>query len=178
MWDILDKFSPGQFIGLVATVFGILGWVITVVAAQWRRVRVAEMEAALKQQMMERGMNAAEIQEVLRASKKSDWSCGKSAGSSPKARMVKALADNGYEGKDIERILRTFGTHPDRELVVQKEGADRADAFGRALAAKVEIVEMMAANGNETEEIERVLGAYKDDAPWRMEERQPVAVRG
>jgi hypothetical protein len=35
---------------------------------QWRKIRQAEMETALKQQMLERGMSANEIAQVMSAS--------------------------------------------------------------------------------------------------------------
>lgn len=179
MPEILDKFSPGQLIGLVATVGGILGWIIISVAQQWRKVRLAEMEAALKQQMLERGMAATDMEQVLRSSKRGEpVSFLRRNTVAPKAAVVKALTDGGYEGADIESILRAFGTHPEQEVVAQREGPERAEAFGRVLAAKVQIVEIMAANGNEAEEIVCVLSEYKDDGEWRIQNRQPEALRG
>jgi hypothetical protein len=177
--QLLQRFTPGTFIGLVAVIGGILGWIITTVAAQWRRVRVAEIEASLKQQMLERGMGAAEIEQVLRSKSRGSGS-GEVAQAgcvpSAKASIVKALTEGGYEGEDMERILRAYGQHPDVQAVVDKEGQQRAEAFNRAVSAKVGIVKMMAENGNSTEEIERVLGAYNDDAEWRIDHRQPAAV--
>ena len=59
----------GEVLGPMAVLL-ILG--ITVVSVvginQWRRLRQAEMETALKQQMLERGMSADEIAQVLSAS--------------------------------------------------------------------------------------------------------------
>jgi isocitrate lyase len=43
----------------------IICWAVTQVAAQWRKAKVAEYNAALKQQMIERGMSADEIVRVL-----------------------------------------------------------------------------------------------------------------
>ena len=45
----------------------VLGWVLTEAAANWRRVKVSEQAAALKQSMIERGMSADEIERVLQA---------------------------------------------------------------------------------------------------------------
>jgi hypothetical protein len=179
MTDLLDKFTPGHLIGLVATIGGILGWIITTVAAQWRKVRVAEIDAALKQQMLERGMGPSEIDQVLRSNRRGSNSeaVATPTPSSPKAAVVKALTDGGYEGADMERILRAFGRHPDPAAVLHRDGPEREAAFNRAIQAKVEIVEMMAANGNEAEEIERVLLAYPDDAEWQMDRTsEPVKV--
>ncbi len=177
MSELLDKFTPGHVIGLVATIGGILGWIITTVAAQWRKVRVAELDAALKQEMLERGMGPAEIDQVLRANRRGGNLNGTPGltPSSPKAAVVKSLTDGGYEGADIERILRAFGSHPDPAAVLERDGREKEAAFQRAVQAKVEIVEMMAANGNEAEEIERVLLAYSDDAEWRMDRKPEPA---
>jgi hypothetical protein len=70
----LPQFSPGQLIGLTAVLIGPLIAITAIVSAAWARVRkieaqaqIAEMEAALKQQMIERGMSADEIVRVLAA---------------------------------------------------------------------------------------------------------------
>ena len=61
-------------IGLVAVIgafavplLGILGWIITTWMANWRKVRVSEHLAALKQTMIERGMSADEMERVINA---------------------------------------------------------------------------------------------------------------
>ena len=41
--------------------------VVRTVAVYWHKVRQAELETALKHEMLERGMSAAEIQSVLQA---------------------------------------------------------------------------------------------------------------
>lgn len=63
VFEFLDKFTPSEFIGLVALLIA----PIVIVAAQWRRVRIAEMEGALKQQMLDKGMTAEQIELVLHA---------------------------------------------------------------------------------------------------------------
>ena len=55
-------------IGLIAVVVGPLIAMVAIVASQWRRVRIAEMDSALKQQMLDKGMSAAEIEQVVRSS--------------------------------------------------------------------------------------------------------------
>ncbi len=74
MLEWLSQQSPGQLIGLVAVMMGPLIAIVAIVSGSWARVRraeayaqVAEMEAALKQQMIERGMSADEIVRVLAA---------------------------------------------------------------------------------------------------------------
>lgn len=76
--------NGGEFLGLCGIVLGliaILGGLIfgctTVVAVYKRRVQLDEMEATLKMEMIQRGMSAGEIKQVLEAkmgASKSSWS--------------------------------------------------------------------------------------------------------
>lgn len=54
------------FMGIVVGL-PVLGWVATSVAGEWRKARVAEQHAALKQQMIEKGFSAGEIVRVIEA---------------------------------------------------------------------------------------------------------------
>ena len=74
MFDWLSQQSAGQLIGLTAVVMGPLIAITAVIGGAWARVRrvelqahLAETEAVLKQQMIERGMSADEIVRVLDA---------------------------------------------------------------------------------------------------------------
>jgi hypothetical protein len=85
------------------------------VATQWRKVRVSEMEAALKQQMLDRGMAPAEIAQVMQTSKEPAraaevGSTEKAIGD--KASLVALLAENDYSGEAIERVLVALQEHP------------------------------------------------------------------
>jgi hypothetical protein len=60
--------------GLIAVIgafavplLGIVAWVVAKGMGNWRKVRVSEHLAALKQTMIERGMSAEEIERVLAA---------------------------------------------------------------------------------------------------------------
>jgi hypothetical protein len=77
MFEWLSQQSAGQLIGLTAVVMGPLIAISAVIAGAWARVRraevlarVAESDAVLKQQMIERGMSADEIVRVLEAGQK------------------------------------------------------------------------------------------------------------
>jgi hypothetical protein len=62
--------SGGEDLGMVF--FAISGAVaiISIVANQWRRVRLGEYDAHLKRTMLERGMSGDEIERVLAAGKR------------------------------------------------------------------------------------------------------------
>jgi hypothetical protein len=69
--EFLAKFDGPHFIGLVAVagglLCGILCGVTAILAGCWQKVRRAEILAALKQDMLNRGMSAEEIWTVIEA---------------------------------------------------------------------------------------------------------------
>jgi hypothetical protein len=74
MLELLKNVDAGLIIGLAAMLVGVIGIIgrisvaITkVVSAHYRRMQMNEMEATLKMEMIQRGMSAAEIKEVLAA---------------------------------------------------------------------------------------------------------------
>ena len=74
MHDLLTKLDGGEFLGLcgiVAGLFAILGGITVaitkVVAVHYRKTQLDEMEATLKMEMIQRGMSADEIKQVLEA---------------------------------------------------------------------------------------------------------------
>src|SRR5205085_4592850 len=69
MSELLAKFEAGELIALVAVIGGTLIAIISVIAYQWGKVRVAEMETGLKQQMLDKGMSAAEIEQIMKVTK-------------------------------------------------------------------------------------------------------------
>ncbi len=70
MPDLFSKFNSGELIALVAMVGGLLCAVLGIVFAfcqHWQQHRQVEIMAALKQDMLNRGMTADEIWTVLEA---------------------------------------------------------------------------------------------------------------
>jgi hypothetical protein len=63
MTEILSRFEPGELIGLVAVVGGLLCGATAIVAVYWYKMR----QLALKQAMFDAGMSAEDIQIVLDA---------------------------------------------------------------------------------------------------------------
>ena len=64
-WGLVFDNPFGMIICIV--VAGMIGTAITTIASNWRKVREAEQEAALKQSMIEKGMSADDIVRVLKA---------------------------------------------------------------------------------------------------------------
>jgi hypothetical protein len=68
MLEFISEFGSDNFIGLVAVVGGLLIPLTAIIGGLVYKHRRLSVEATLKQLMIERGMSAAEIKEVLEAS--------------------------------------------------------------------------------------------------------------
>ena len=152
----------------------IIGAQIVVAALGNRRqVRLAEIDANLKRNMLDRGMAPADIEQVLRAGRRSSDEDGGDTKTlysgreeADKAHLVRLLTDNGYSGEKIGRVLRAFVGF------ALEGGADRR----AALIARAEAIESMVNNGSKVEEIEQVLQAFHSrEAPRRDNELHVTA---
>jgi hypothetical protein len=109
--EILRRFDANQLIGLTAVIGGLLVAMVSVVATQWRRVRIAQLETNLKRLMIEKGMPLAQVEQVMKVRRDSaEDGSGFPSGneSADKAALVQRMVDNGYEGEDIERVLKAY----------------------------------------------------------------------
>src|SRR5437867_2066503 len=112
--------------------------IVVVALGNWRQVRLAEIDANLKRNMLDRGMAAADIELVLRAGRRfSEEDDGDTktlysgTEEADKAHLVRVLTDNGYSGEKIGRVLRAFVGF------TLEGGADRR----AALIARAEAIE-------------------------------------
>jgi hypothetical protein len=107
--------QPALLIPIAAILGGVLIALVAMVLSHFRGLRQAELDANLKQDMINRGMSVADIERILWAS---------SARGQPEADKPDPISDNEYylveklvdEGKtaeEIERIIRAF--RPDRD---------------------------------------------------------------
>jgi phosphoglycolate phosphatase-like HAD superfamily hydrolase len=67
MSEFLSRFNAGELIALVSVVGGLLCAITAILAGTWQKVRRAEITAALKQDMLSRGLSADDIRTVLEA---------------------------------------------------------------------------------------------------------------
>jgi len=144
--DVFYRFSPDDFLGLIAIVGTALVFLICFVAYQWRRVRVAEMEATLKQDMIQKGMAAEEIQKILRAGEKPTKPMDTSS-----AGLAAHMAAYSYDADDIQRVLKAIGDRgrsltPEEMRSVRKMVTDWADGSAieaaiRAIPRQIHVVE-------------------------------------
>jgi hypothetical protein len=70
MSDLLSRFNFGELISFLAVGGGLLIGLVAVAGGLWTEVRKSEIAAALKHDMLNRGMSAEDIQTVLTAGKK------------------------------------------------------------------------------------------------------------
>jgi hypothetical protein len=75
MTEFLSKFDSRELLGLVSIVGGLLFTLLIFAGHYWHKVRIAEIAARLKQDMLDRGMSADEIKTVLEAGPRSRWRC-------------------------------------------------------------------------------------------------------
>jgi hypothetical protein len=69
MHEWLMQMGP-TIIPVIAVAGGLLVAIVAIVCGTWHKNRKAEMEIALKQDMLNRGMSAEEIERVIRATRK------------------------------------------------------------------------------------------------------------
>jgi hypothetical protein len=99
--------DPALLIPIIMAICGTLFGIIAFVANQWRKVRQAEVEGALKQDMLQRGLSVDEIERVIQTSNIETCHDKKRNGvSQNEVELVKNLVDEGKSVEEIERIIR------------------------------------------------------------------------
>ncbi len=102
---------PEYLIPIAAIVCGCVVALVAILSGMWRGVRRAEVEATLKQDMLNRGMSVDQIERVIRASAYNEE---KSAPPEPitdnEYYLVEKLVEEGKTSEDIERIIKAFKT--------------------------------------------------------------------
>jgi hypothetical protein len=59
----------GEIIPIVAILTGLIIAVTAILAGTWRKNRQTELESAMKQDMLNRGMSAQDIERIIKATK-------------------------------------------------------------------------------------------------------------
>jgi hypothetical protein len=109
MFETLATINPGALIALVAILSGALIAIIAVLAGNWAGVRRTEVDAALKQDMLNRGFSAADIERVLRASSTAQEPPPQTDPiSDNEYYVVEKMLDEEKSVEDIERVIRAF----------------------------------------------------------------------
>jgi len=104
MEEFLNQYGFWLIIMAPAILGAIGAWVFKI-AAEWRKARVAECEVILKQEMVQRGMSADEIVQILRAG------TAPHPGASPTG-IGELMAEKDYKAADIVTVVQAWNALP------------------------------------------------------------------
>lgn len=109
MFEVLFSRQPGLIIPVLAIAVAGVVFTVWIVVHYWNCAKQLEVEAALKQDMLSRGLSAADIERVLGAS-----SSGPRQAQPPEPvsdnqyYLVEKMLDDGRPMDEIERIVLAF----------------------------------------------------------------------
>ncbi len=72
MTDFLNKLTGDELIPIVAILSTFLFLIVYAIASNWRKARIAEIDAALKRDLIGQGRSAEEIDRIIGSGKKKD----------------------------------------------------------------------------------------------------------
>jgi hypothetical protein len=131
-------FASGALVGIVA-----------IVAHQWRAIRRTELEMALKQDMLKRGLSVEEIERVLRASERPPEEPAKPDPiTDNEYALVQKMVEEGRAAPEVERLV----------TLLRSTGGGVSDN-------EYALIEKMLDEGKTVEEIERVIWAFRTTPP-------------
>ena len=120
MGNLISKLADQRQLMELSIIFlsflvGAIVAVTAIVMHQIRRMRQTELEAALKQQMLDKGMSAADIVQVLKASKEptAEEAEGAKDFTAIRSELVQSLVEHEMPAADIELVLQSLQERPD-----------------------------------------------------------------
>jgi hypothetical protein len=110
MIETLFSRQPALLIPILAVLGSAVVFTVWIIAHYWGRARQLEMEAALKQDMLNRGLSAADIERVLFASSRRDEAPPEPTEtiSDNEYYLVEKMLEEGHSVEEIERLVRAF----------------------------------------------------------------------
>jgi|SRR5262245_38195512 len=123
MLDEMFAKQPGLFIPVLAIVCGTIIAVVAIIAHEWRSVRVRDLDAALKQDMLNQGMSPEDIERVLLASSEppEPADTAQETISDNEYYLVEKMVEEGRSAEEIERIIKAFKSGQAATAVKPKE---------------------------------------------------------
>jgi hypothetical protein len=163
MLDLLDRVPSHDVTGVLFAVIAGFATLGIFIARYWAKVRRTEIEAALKHDMLQRGLGAEDIERVLRASQAPAEPAATSApaGDTSPAALAGVLADNSYEGDDIAAILKAV-----------------AERDAPLSAAEFAVVRKLAEEGYEGDDVVTTIRALPRPAPTPAAAPEAKTVEG
>jgi len=107
MFEPLVEKNPALLIPILSVVGAAVVFLVWIIAHYWAKIRRMELEAALKKDMLNRGLSPAEIERVLLASATARPQ-QKEIVSDNEYHLVEKLVDAEYASDEIERVVRAF----------------------------------------------------------------------
>jgi hypothetical protein len=136
MNEVLSKLRSDEVVVLVFLSGGVLIALTAIVAHHWRRLRQLEIETALKQTLLQKGMNAEEIERVVNATQGATY-----ADTPP----VTTLNDKQLEAK----IAADLAAHGVSTNLIEKALEAVMGAGSDTKRAVAEMVPQMIENGTD-----------------------------
>jgi hypothetical protein len=118
MFETLFGKNPALLIPIVALLGATVVFTVWIIAHYWHGIRRQELEASLKQDMLNRGFGAEEIERVLVST-----SARQEAPESPETvtdneyYLVEKMLEEGHTIEDIERLVRAFKQAKDASAI-------------------------------------------------------------
>jgi hypothetical protein len=112
MFEAIFEKQPSLIVPALSLAGGTIVFTVWILAHYWKRVQQIHVESSLKQDMLNRGLSAGDIERVLWAS-----SDGPPEATAPQTQevitdneyyLVEKMIDEGKTVEDIERIVRAF----------------------------------------------------------------------
>src|SRR5262245_7620076 len=111
MFEVLFKDQPALFIPVVSILGAGSVFIIWILAHYWHASRRQELEAALKQDMLNRGLSVADIERVLLASSSREEPIPpepQETITDNEYHLVEKMLDDGHSIEDIEKLVKAF----------------------------------------------------------------------
>jgi hypothetical protein len=112
MLETIFEKQPSLIVPALALMGGTIVFTVWILAHYWKRARQIETESALKQDMLNRGLSAADIERILWATSdgppEQNVPAPQEVISDNEYYMVEKLLEEGKSVEEIERLLRAF----------------------------------------------------------------------
>ncbi len=102
MSELLNRLNSEEITGVIAIVCGCTVGAIAIIGGFWYAWRKADMEAALKLELIKQGRSIEEIERVLKATGSTD------ADHEFKQKVVKLALREGKSADEINRLLKSI----------------------------------------------------------------------
>jgi hypothetical protein len=112
MFEAIFEKQPSLIVPALSLIGGTMVSIVWILAHYWKRVQQIHVESSLKQDMLNRGLSAADIERVLWAS--SDGPPTPPSTDTPEViteneyYLVEKMIDEGKSVEEIERLVRAF----------------------------------------------------------------------